>query len=238
VSTRVSPDGMYYWDGGQWLSTLSADRKTRWNGTAWVPAGQLPGPLAYQQPSRPVREATSWTRPLQYTVAGFYALQAVYALSLPFWMSGPMSRVMTQSMNQSIQRQQQLNPAVSPPPAAFTDSMTTVMTSMMTATLWLAALFGVAIGVVAIIGALKRWNWTYYVVLVLLGFSALSLPANLVSAVSGSAMSGFGGVSMPAWIYTLSVAVAIPGAALFVWMLVALVKRGPWAMKKIAPAVS
>jgi hypothetical protein len=43
---------------------------------------------------------------------------------------------------------------------------------------------------------------------------------------------------MPTWIYTLSVAVAIPGAALFVWMLVALVKRGPWAMKKIAPKVS
>ena len=238
MSTRLSPDGMYYWDGQQWLSTLSVDGKTRWNGTAWVPTGRATGPVAYQQPSRPLREATSWTRPLQYTVAGFYALQAVYALSLPFWMGGPMSTAITQSMNQSIQRQQQLNPVVSPPPAAFTDAMNTMMTSMLSVTLWLAAAFGVAIGVVAIIGALKRWAWTYYVVLVLLGFSALSLPANLVSAASGSATSAFSGVSMPPWIYGLAIAVAIPGTALFVWMLVALVKRGPWAMRKVAPAVS
>lgn len=236
MSTRLSPDGMYYWDGQQWLSTLSSDGKTRWNGTAWVPTGRATGPVAYQQPSRPLREATSWTRPLQYTVAGFYALQAVYALSLPFWMGGPMSAAMTQSMNQSIQRQQQLNPAVSPPPAAFTDAINTMMTSMLSVTLWLAAAFGVAIGVVAIIGALKRWAWTYYVVLVLLGFSALSLPANLVSAVGGSAMSAFGGVSMPSWTYGLGAAVGIPATALFVWMLVALVKRGPWAMRKVAPS--
>jgi len=238
VSARLSPDGMFYWDGQQWLSTLSADGRTRWNGTAWVPASQLTGPLAYQQPSRPMREATSWTRPLQYTVAGFYALQAAYSLSLPFWMGGPMARAMTQSMNESMQRQQQLNPAVSPPPAGFTDAMSTMLTSVLTVSLWLAAVFGVAIGVVAIIGALKRWNWVYYVVLVLLGFSVLSLPANLLSIVGGSATRAFGGVSMPSWTYELAIAVGIPAAALFVWMLIALVKRGPWAMRKVAPTLS
>jgi hypothetical protein len=238
VSTRLSPDGMFYWDGQQWLTTLSADGRTRWNGTAWIPASQLTGPLAHQQLSRPMREATSWTRPLQYTVAGFYALQTLYSLSLPFWMGGPMGRAMTQSINESMQRQQQLNPAVSPPPAALTDAMNSMMTSVLVVGLWLAAVFGVVIGVVAIIGALKRWTWTYYVVLVLLGFSALALPANLLSFVSGSARSAMGGVSMPSWAYELAIAVGIPAAALFVWMLVALVKWGPWAMRRVDSPLS
>jgi hypothetical protein len=232
VSAQLSPDGMFLWDGRQWVTTLSPDGRSRWNGTAWVPTGNAYGPPAYQVIGRTSREPTSWTRPMQFAVAGWYALEGVYALTLPFWMGGPM----TQAMNQSIQRQQQLNPAVSPPPAGFTDAMTTMITSMMSVTLWLAALFGVAIGVVAIVGALKRWAWTYYVVLVLLGFSALSLPANLVSAVSGSAMSAFGGFSMPSWTYGLGAAVGIPATALFVWMLVALVKRGPWAMRKVDPS--
>jgi hypothetical protein len=43
---------------------------------------------------------------------------------------------------------------------------------------------------------------------------------------------------MPAWTYWLGLATSIPSAALFVWMLIALVKRGPWAMTRVAPAVS
>src|SRR6185295_6873230 len=37
VSTQMSPDGKYYWDGRQWISAISPDGKSRWNGTAWVP---------------------------------------------------------------------------------------------------------------------------------------------------------------------------------------------------------
>jgi hypothetical protein len=229
---------MFYWDGQQWLSTLSADGRTRWNGTEWVAAGKVIGTTTFQPPPHKKRQATSWTRPLQYTVAGFYSLQAVYSLSLPFWMGGPMGAAMTQSMDQGMQRQQQLNPAVSPPPAALTDAMSSMMTAVLVVALWLAAVFGVVIGVVAIVGALKRWSWTYYVVLVLLGFSALALPVNLLSLVSGSARSAMGGVSMPSWTYDLATAVGIPATALFVWMLVALVKRGPWAMRKVPPALS
>jgi hypothetical protein len=141
---------------------------------------------------------------------------------------------MTQAINQSIQRQQQLNPQVSPPPA----DLTAMISSMMSGALWVGALFGVAISVVAIIGALKRWTWLYYVVLVLLGFGALSLPLNLVNLASGSAVTAMSSVSVPAWSLWIGVGLSIPGTALFVWMLVALVKRGPWAMKKAAPAVS
>lgn len=230
MSTRLSPDGMYYWDGTQWVSTLAHDGRSRWNGTAWIPTGQPSAAAAFQAPGHTSREPTSWTRPLQLTVAAFYVLQGVYALSLPFWMSGPIAQV----VNQSIQRQEQLHPTASPPPADFVNTMT----SLVGVFLWVAAVIGLVIAVVAVIGALSRWTWVYYVVLVLLGLSAVSLPLNLVNAAGGSAIAGTSGISLPAWTYWLSLASGIPGAALFVWMVVALAKRGPWAMRKVTPQTS
>jgi hypothetical protein len=227
VSAQVSPDGMFFWDGQRWLSTLSPDGRSRWNGTAWVATGKAYGPPAYQAAGRSLREATSWTRPLQLAVAGWYVIAGVYALSLPFWMGGPMS----QAMNQSIQRQQQLYPTVSPPPVEFTN----IMTSMVSGALWVSALFGLAIAIVVVIGALNRWTWMFYAVLVLLGLGAISLPVDVVDALGGSAVSAASGFNLPSWIYWLGLASAIPSTALFIWMLVALVKRGPWAMRRITP---
>jgi hypothetical protein len=226
VSAQLSPDGMFYWDGQRWVTTLSPDGRSRWTGTAWVPAGNAYGPPPYQAAGRTLREPTSWTRPLQLAVAGWYVLEGLYALTLPFWMGGPMS----QAMNQSIQRQQQLYPTVSPPPVEFTN----VMTSMVGGILWVSALFGLVIAILVVVGALQRWTWMYYVVLVLLGFGAISLPVDVVDALGGSAISGASGFSLPAWTYWLGLVSAIPSTALFVWMLVALVKRGPWAMRKVS----
>ena len=227
MSAQISPDGMFYWDGQQWVSTLSPDGRSRWNGMAWVPTGHAFGPPTYQATGRALREPTSWTRPLQLAVAGWYVLEGLYALSLPFWMGSPMS----QAMNQSIQRQQELYPTVSPPPVEFTN----VMTSMVGGILWVSALFGLVIAIVVVVGALQRWTWMYYVVLVLLGFGAISLPVDVVDALGGSAVSAASGFSLPAWTYWLGLASAIPSTALFVWMLVAQVKRGPWAMRKVSP---
>jgi hypothetical protein len=225
----VSEDGLYYWDGRQWISTLSPDGRSRWNGYAWVPVTPM-GPMAapayphYQQPAT-VRVPTPWTKPMQYVVAAWYALAAGYALSLPFWMSG----VMTQAVNQSLQRQSQINPNVSPPPPEFVSSMT----SMMSGILWASAIIAVAVCAVFVIGALMRWTWIFWVVLVLLGLGTLAVPFNLISAVAGSTYAAnlYG---LPAWTTWLSVGIGIPNAALFVWMLVAIIRYGPWATTKTA----
>jgi len=229
MSVRLSPDGMYYWDGTQWVSTLAHDGRSRWNGTAWVPTAQV-GTPAYHAPGRFTREPTSWTRPLQLTVAGWYVLQGVYSLTVPFWMGGSISQV----VNQAVQRQEALNPTASPPPGEFMNVMTTFLNTF----LWVGAAFGLVIAAVVVIGALKRWTWIYYAVLVLLGFGAISLPLDLVNALGGSALSSASGFSLPAWTYWLGLIVSIPGTALFVWMLVALAQRGPWAMRKVTPQVS
>jgi hypothetical protein len=218
----LSPDGLYYWDGTNWVSTLSHDGRTRWNGTAWVPVSGAPAWSGYAP--QQARVPTSWTKPLQYVVAGWYVLSGIYALSLPFWMSGPISQV----MNQSIQRQQALNPSATPLPAGFADTMASFTTGI----LWIAAVFGAAVCAVAVIGALSRWTWLYYVVLVLLGLSVISIPLNLINAASGSAISSVSGFSMPTSIYWIGIVFSVPAVALFAWMLIALVQRGPWAMTR------
>ena len=110
------------------------------------------------------------------------------------------------------------------------------MTSIGTGIVWFAALVNLAICVIVIIGALNRWTWLYYVVLVFLGIGVISIPLDLISAAAGSGFSGVSGYSMPSWIYSIGIAASIPNTALFVWMLVAVVRRGPWAMTR--PAVS
>lgn len=228
MSVRLSPDGMYYWDGQQWVSTLSHDGRSRWDGTQWVPVQAQAGaaPAMAQPATHALREPTSWTRPLQLAVAAWYAIAAVYALTLPFWMGG----VMSQAINRSIQRQEQLNPPPTPLPPNFVSSMTSAIDVVM----WIAAGFGLVLCVVVIVGALSRWTWMYYVVLVLLGLSTISLPARAASAAMGSSMASVSGFSLPASVFAFSLLSSAVSAALFVWMLVALVKRGPWGMRKVA----
>jgi hypothetical protein len=222
---KMSGDGMYYWDGSQWNSTLSPDGRWRWNGSAWVPVtgmvAPVPGYQYYQQPAT-ARVPTPWTKPMQYAVAAWYALSGLYALSLPFWMSGFMGQIMTQT----FQRQVALNPDVSPPPPDVVASFSDFMTGM----LWFVAVFAVAICAVIVIGAIMRWTWMFYVVLVLLGLGTLGLPFNLASAATGS--SALNLYHFPTWFTWISVAVGIPTAALFVWMLIGVIRFGPWAMSR------
>jgi len=232
---KLSDDGLYYWDGSRWVSTLSPDGRWRWNGSAWVPLTGMvppPDPAAYQAypPQAAPRVPTRWTKPLRYAVVAVSIVYAAYTFSLPFWMTGTMS----QAMNQAIQQQAAQNPDMGTPPPEILSTYT----SMMTVTLWFAVFIVVALATVVIIGALKRWTWIFYAVLVLLGLSTLSLPFNIIAAVSGS--SGLNVYSLPSLIYWIAVGIGIPLAALFVCMLVAVIRYGPWAMprKSDTPAAS
>lgn len=230
---RLSEDGLYYWDGKEWVTTLSNDGRTRWNGTAWVPVTSVAAmpPPGYQYPQRQsmVRVPSSWTKPLQYGVTAYYALSAIYVMSIHFLMSGPLKQIVDRAVQQSYQRDLQIDPNFPPPSAQYISGLESVVTSF----LWIGAVLGVAIASLVIVGALRRWVWVYWVVLVLLGLGAIGLPINLATAIAGG--SPFtGGLGLPTWLYWLSVAVGVPGTALFVWMLVALIRRGPWGMPKIS----
>jgi hypothetical protein len=216
---------MYYWDGQRWASALSPDGRFRWNGSTWEPVPAMAYPAPYY-PGRPLqRESTSWTQPLQIAVVARYVASGLYGLALPFWMQGYMSAV----MQRSLQQQQRAYPPGQAPPPGFVD----MMNSIATGSIWIGAIIGVALAVVAIVGAVKRWTWAYYLVLVLLGFTLLGTMFNLINLAAGGALTS----RQPQPPEITRVIAYIFGAidtVLFVWMLVALVRRGPWAMKRIS----
>jgi len=168
---------------------------------------------------------TGWTKPLQYSVVAWYVVYAIWSVTAPFLLAGTISDY----VNQVMQQNAALNPDVPPPPP---DVMATI-NSITTVAFAIGAAIGVAIAAVAIIGALRRWTWVFYAVLVLLGLQALSFPFTLVSAFSTSAISP---MKMPVAVTAASVAFAIPGIALFIWMAVAAFRRGPWAMTRVPPS--
>ena len=219
---KLSDDGLYYWDGQQWVTTLSRDGRSRWNGVTWVPVVSGPTPV-YFQPRSGARVATGWTRPLQYSVIAWYLAYAIWSIAAPFLMAGPISDY----VNQAVQQNAALNPDVPPPTA---DVLATI-NSVITVALAAAAAIGVGISAVAIIGALRRWTWVFYAVLVLLGLQTVSFPFTLISAFTTSAFSP---MKLPVAITAISVAFGVPAVALFVWMLVAAFRRGPWAMTRVS----
>jgi uncharacterized membrane protein YkgB len=186
----------------------------------WVPVA-LASPIATPVQSRPSsRVPTNWTRPLSYSVAGWYLLRAIYVVATPFLVAGPMAGY----MNQLMQRQAQLDPNAAPPPA----DMLTILNNFMIVGFAIGAAIGVAISVVAIIGALQRWTWVFYAVLVLLGFETMSFPFAVFSAFTTSLSP----INLPVGMTAASVAFGAAGATLFIWMLVAIFRRGPWAMTR------
>lgn len=215
---------MYFWDGRRWVSTLSPDGRQRWNGSTWEPvAGHAYTPPSYQRPA--TREPTSWTRPLQYAVIARYVASGIYGLFLPFLLGGYMSQV----MQQSVQRQQQAYPPGEAPPPGFTD----MMSSIMTGSLWVGVFIGLTLTVIAIVAAIKRWTWAYYAILVLLGFTMLGTVYNLVDLVTGGILSARQAIQPPELSRVFAYAFGAVDTALFVWMLVALIRRGPWGMRRI-----
>jgi hypothetical protein len=211
VSARLSPDGMYVWDGGTWVPV-----------GAGAEHGGTPSPGTR-------RVDTSWTRPIQYVVAAWCGVQALWVASLPFWYI----KTMTQYADAMNLREQQLHPGG---PTLPPDLVSTTNTEM-TVVFYVGVFVLLAILVFAMVGTLKRWTWAYYAILLFVGLEVMWFVLGVLQTVALSALAGQY-VGPPDWMVWMQLGFAAPSAALFVWMLVAAIKRGPWAIKKVAPEVS
>ena len=83
---------------------------------------------------------------------------------------------------------------------------------------------GLAIVVVAIVGALKLWTWAFYAILALLGLEALWLMLGVLWTIAISLLSSAvigQPAGPPAWMVLAYLGFGIPSAALFVWMVIA-----------------
>ncbi len=180
---------MYLWDGQRWVSALSPDGKQRWDGSAWVAVTASAYPRVASMPRPKTREPSSWTRPLQLAVTGWFVLFGIYSALLPLAMRDYISAV----AEQSVQRR------TYPPGEAASPGLTNLMNTVMSATLWSEAIFFVAIAVVAIVGAWRRWTWSYYGVLVVLGIGLIGLVFNLINVGLGGSITAAQTIHPPAW---------------------------------------
>jgi hypothetical protein len=157
------------------------------------------------------RVPTPWTRPMQLAAAGLLALSALSGVVMSF------AFVNHDSMLRAVHAQGTQIPA-------GTDIDTIVNAAIALA--YGVAIFWAVLYLVAALGSFLRWRWMFWGAFVLLCLGTIGTLINLRSfANSDRSPIPVGGLVVGELIGAL-------GAAVFVWMLVGLVKYGPWAMKK------
>ena len=157
------------------------------------------------------REATPWTRPMQLSAAALLVLSTINGLVTTF------AFVNHDSMLRSIHAQGAQYPA-------GTD-IDTIVNITVGFTYGVAIFFGV-LYLVAAVGSYLGWRWVFWAALVITGLGAIGAFINLGSLLNPDRSP------VPIGGLIVSEVFAVLSLALFVWMLVAVVKFGPWAMKR------
>ncbi|HAC45893.1 MAG TPA: hypothetical protein DCF65_07465 [Chloroflexi bacterium] len=157
------------------------------------------------------RVPTPWTRPMQLAAAGFFALSAISGLVIT------LAFVNHDSVLRAVHAQGGQIPTG------------TDIDTIINATVGLTygvAIFFAAFYLVAAVGSFLAWRWMFWAVFVLCGLSTIGGLINLRS------FANVDQSPVPVGGLVVDELIAMLGAALFVWMLVGLVKYGPWAMKR------
>ncbi len=151
-----------------------------------------------------LRFPTPWTRPMQLITAGLLAVQALELL-----VSG-LFTINSDAIRQSLHQ------AGTQIPQGMTEDQL-VHLSLISA--WLFIGFLAVIEVAAAALAYFGWRWAFWVLLVLMGLFSIGAVIGLFG-VTRSGEAAIGEV------------LSIGNVALFVWMIIGLVRFGPWAMKR------
>jgi hypothetical protein len=157
------------------------------------------------------RVATPWTRPMQLAAAGLFALSAIAGLIITF------AFVNHDSMLRAVHAQ-----GAQVPPGTDIDTIVNAAVGLT----YGVAIFVAVLDLVAAVGSFLAWRWMFWAVFVLCGLSAIGALINLRSFVNADQSP------VPVGGLVVNELIAVLGAALFVWLLVGLIKFGPWAMKR------
>jgi hypothetical protein len=161
------------------------------------------------------REPTPWTRPMQLITAALFALSAISSIVTTAVF------VNHDSVLKAIKAQGTQIPS-------GTDIDTIVNFSL--GITWAIVIFFAVLEVVAAIGSYMGWRWIFWVALVLFGLSGISAFTNITS------LSHPDRSPVPIGGVIASEVFALCGLAMFIWMLIGVIRYGPWAMKKPAPS--
>jgi hypothetical protein len=225
----LSPDGAYTWNGREWVPnqaavpTVSPDGAYVWNGREWV--ANVPS-----APTRFRKEPTSWTRPLQLAVIALTLVGDVNLLTLLPYLSDYIREASRRSIELSLASQPQTpsSDQIRDQTLAIADMIGTwtVIVTLVFAAIWLLLI---------VIGSLRRWTWFYWLLMVIFALSILAIPQQLLQ-VFGIGTTGAAGqppLLLPLPNALLGLAVACAELALFIWMIVAYRKYGPWACRRL-----
>lgn len=157
------------------------------------------------------REPTSWTRPMQLAAAALFAAQALFSIitSALYVNHDTMVRVIRANRTAIPQG---------------TDIDTIVGIAIFFA---FAVVVGIAlIELVAALGSYLGWRWMFWVALVLCALGGLGALTNLQYFARPDTSP------VPIWGVAISELFALASLGVFVWLLIGVIKYGPWAMKR------
>jgi hypothetical protein len=157
------------------------------------------------------REPTLWTRPMQLAAAALFVVEAFYSVIVTVVF------VNHDSMLKVIKAQGTQIPAGS--------SVDTVINIAIAGTIGVVVFFGVC-QLVGALGSYLGWRWMFWVALVLFGLGGLGALTNIPTLVRPDTSP----IPLPGEL--VSELLSILSLATFVWMLIGVIRFGPWAMKK------
>jgi len=183
-----------------------------------APAGQISSDGQFQWDGQqwvPIppgtRVPTPWTRPMQLASAALFAFEAVYSVvtSLIF--------INKDTMLKAIQAQGTQIPSGT--------SVDTIINIAIFTTIAFVVFFAV-LELVAAAGSYLGWRWVFWAALILFGLGGLGAFTNILTVFKPQTSP----IPLPAVL--VSELTSILSLAMFVWMLIGVIRFGPWAMKK------
>src|ERR1700694_3250634 len=157
------------------------------------------------------REPPPGTRPMQLAAAGLFAVEAVYSVVVTVLF------VNHDNMLKAIKAQGTQIPSGS--------SVDTVINIAIAGTIGVVVFFAVC-QLVGAAGSYLGWRWMFWVALVLFGLGGRGGLTNLPTLFRPDTSP----IPLPAEL--VSELLSILSLAIFVWMLIGVIRFGPWAMKK------
>jgi len=157
------------------------------------------------------REPTPWTRPMQLITAALFAISAISGVVTTI------AFVNHDSVLRAIHAQGTQVPAGT--------NIDTVVNVTIGITYGVAIFFSL-LYLVAALGSYLGWRWMFWAALVLYGLSGITVFTNIGSFANPDRSP------IPVTGLIVSELFAVLGLAMFVWMLIAAIRYGPWAMKK------
>jgi uncharacterized membrane protein len=157
------------------------------------------------------REPTPWSRPMQLAAAGLFVVEAVYSVVTTLLF------VNHDNMMKALNAQGTQIPSGS--------NVDAVINIAIAGTIGAVVFFAIC-ELVGAAGSYLGWRWMFWAALVLFGLGGLGALTNLPTLFRSDTSP----IPLPAIL--VSELLAILSLAIFAWMLIGVIKFGPWAMKK------